>query len=296
VAARLGVPSRDDWPPPYPVASEPLHDEDAPDEEPPPSSLQRKRNEGRNVFRVRSTRAASWAGGGLILGGLVSATSGRALGLLDLGAGNLAEWVLVWTGIAMTSGYAIGRTRRIDYCSDPGCEGPLALEDERCDKCGGRVRGEIARAADRLDAEEALEAGRPLVGKEKRGGRLRLLFKLAMPALILGGILLLLMFLPHRVTVHELRTLGGERKRGTLELRGDVESTSQVLDAITRLSDGKPLSSFALEDDTGTLRIWYDEALVTPPLQKGNTVTVRGSLQADDEAHSYFVAESVRRE
>jgi hypothetical protein len=159
------------------------------------------------------------------------------------------------------------------------------------------VRGEIASAADRLEAEDAFlakAAGRPVPTRNERGVGYKVgrMFRIALPLLVIGGVLFGLQLLPHELTVHDLRTAGGDRKRGTLELSGTVESTEPSPDVLARVSDNRALSSFLLADDTGSVRIFYDESAVAP-LSRGAKVTVKGELQTDADGRSFFVAKSV---
>jgi hypothetical protein len=60
--------------------------------------------------------------------------------------------------VAAGIGYLAGRRLRQDVCSDPGCRARISPGVERCEGCGGFIAGRIARASERLEAEEKLPA------------------------------------------------------------------------------------------------------------------------------------------
>ncbi len=139
--AQLGIPDPLDWPPARRVDASPL----APlDDDPERSAPSEARNHGRAVFRVRAT----WRLSGAFWGGM----AGMFAGLASPG------WILLVIAGGATTGFVAGRTLRRGRCSDPECRHRLRSSEGVCPGCGGSVRGDIARADDRLAAEERLDA------------------------------------------------------------------------------------------------------------------------------------------
>jgi hypothetical protein len=58
-----------------------------------------------------------------------------------------------------TGGHVVGRRVRVPRCS--ACASVVRADATMCPRCGAVLRGDIARLADRLEAEERLEAERP---------------------------------------------------------------------------------------------------------------------------------------
>jgi hypothetical protein len=156
LTARLGLPSRDRWPAPRPVDTSPLREDArfdartrAGDEKP-----RAPRNEGASVFRVRTRWARVLLGfGGGFVGLFVGAVTSVAVEVRSPWLANASAVVLALAAAAY------GRRFEVDRCSDPDCATALPRGLEACPRCGGRIRGVIARARQRLAAEEALEDG-----------------------------------------------------------------------------------------------------------------------------------------
>jgi hypothetical protein len=123
------------------TASEPrpdavlFDDLDLDDDEPPPR---------KTAFRWRTHRGGVGFVAGAVLGMSVAtliASRGSALPLIVFGAAG--------------SGHVIGRRIRVPRCS--GCASVVESTAATCLKCGAALRGDIARLADRLEAEERLD-------------------------------------------------------------------------------------------------------------------------------------------
>ena len=86
---------------------------------------------------------------GLTLGGIALATLGAVLP-----TGPLAGGAAVVTAV----GWALGHRHRRGWCTAVGCAHPLEPSDQVCPGCGAEVVETIARAEDRLAAEERVRA------------------------------------------------------------------------------------------------------------------------------------------
>lgn len=104
----------------------------------------------RNAWRWRTHRGGVGfiAGAVLGVGVAVAVAVPSATPILVIGAAG--------------SGHVIGRRVRVPRCT--GCASVVGASDVHCGSCGAILRGDIASPADRLDAEERLEA-------EQRGER-----------------------------------------------------------------------------------------------------------------------------
>ena len=100
-------------------------------------------NARRIAFRWRTNRG----GVGVIAGAVVG------VGFALIAGRGIAPW-LVFGGAG--SGHAIGRRVRVRRCS--ACSTVVREDADVCPRCGAALRGNIERLADRLDAEERLEA------------------------------------------------------------------------------------------------------------------------------------------
>lgn len=148
----LGIPPREVWPKPQELAHTSLPDDARFDPKDGTSARRPSpRNAGANIFRVRASRRVVWMGWGAALGGVAAIVASRwmaadvtAVGAAGLAAGAIVAAVLGWG------------THR-DTCSDPQCDVVLFAGAETCHRCAGRIRGIIADANGRLEAEEALE-------------------------------------------------------------------------------------------------------------------------------------------
>ncbi|HEU0034093.1 MAG TPA: hypothetical protein VFQ53_25875 [Kofleriaceae bacterium] len=99
--------------------------------------------ERRMAFRWQGNR-----GGMGLIAGMVF---GASLALFVASRGTVPIFVVAGGG----SGHVIGRRVRVARCS--ACVTIVARDAGRCPKCGAELRGDIARLADRLEAEEQLE-------------------------------------------------------------------------------------------------------------------------------------------
>lgn len=97
----------------------------------------------KNAFRWRTTRG----GVGLIAGAVLG--MGVAVVVASQGA---TPWIVFG---AAGSGHVIGRRVRVPRCS--GCASIVSDTSVSCAHCGATLRGDIARLADRLEAEERLD-------------------------------------------------------------------------------------------------------------------------------------------
>ena len=140
--AQLAIPDPLEWPPPRRVDASPLP---LLADDPERTTAIEARNHGRPVFRVRAT----WRLSGAFWGGV----AGMFAGLATPG------WLLLVIAGGATTGFVAGRTLLPGRCSDPECRHRLRAGEVVCPGCGGSVRGEIARADDRLAAEEGLDGG-----------------------------------------------------------------------------------------------------------------------------------------
>lgn len=112
------------------------------------------RAEARRIaFRWRTNRG----GVGVIAGAVVG------VGFALLAGRGVAPW-LVFGGAS--GGHVIGRRVRVPRCS--GCAHVVRGDAVVCPRCGATLRGDIDRLADRLDAEERLDA------EDRLGAEIRL--------------------------------------------------------------------------------------------------------------------------
>jgi len=102
----------------------------------------------RNGFRWETHRGGVGMIAGLALGvGLALATATTPL----------VFWSVSVAGVG--AGSILGRRIRVVRCSN--CATVIGVGAQSCRKCGSVMRGDIARLADRLDAEERLESNEP---------------------------------------------------------------------------------------------------------------------------------------
>jgi hypothetical protein len=102
--------------------------------------------EQRTAFRWRTNRGGLGLIGGAVCGIGFALLAGRSVAPLFALAG-------------ATGGHVIGRRVRVPRCS--ACATVVDIGAGRCPCCGAALRGDIDRLADRLEAEERLEAERP---------------------------------------------------------------------------------------------------------------------------------------
>jgi hypothetical protein len=137
LAVRVGLVPR---PPRSPRPEAPVDEGPAPE----PVVMQRALNGNRPVFRVKGTQS--------VRGGLLGAALGAAAGIAA------GAWAVLGLGLAgLGAGALLGRQRRRDVCADPRCRTALGPGARVCPGCGGRVLGEVARPAERIDREQALQ-------------------------------------------------------------------------------------------------------------------------------------------
>jgi hypothetical protein len=97
----------------------------------------------RTAFRWQTSRSGVGMIAGMVFGGCIA--------IAEPGA-------VVWATFAGGgAGLLVGRRVRVVRCS--GCATIVTAEATTCGRCGAALRGDIARLADRLEAEERLERG-----------------------------------------------------------------------------------------------------------------------------------------
>jgi hypothetical protein len=108
-------------------------------------------SESKLAFRVRRTQETTGA-----FAALAAAMVGTAVAhALGVGLSQAAGFIVLASSSGV--GYALGKTRRRDMCSLPGCAQILAQAIQVCPKCGSTIIGEIRTSADHFAALEALE-------------------------------------------------------------------------------------------------------------------------------------------
>ncbi len=98
----------------------------------------------RDAFRWQTHRGGVGMIAGMVVGGALAVSAPKAVLIGVLAGGG--------------TGHIVGRRVRVMRCS--ACARPLAASAETCRTCGAVMRGNIARLADRLEAEERLEPER----------------------------------------------------------------------------------------------------------------------------------------
>lgn len=161
LAERLGLPPREQWPPP-PAMSElvaPLHDEDEPESEPEERKDEDRgikgMNEGRPVFRVERSMALRLAK----MLALPTAMLGMVAGRMQLGIDLPMGQAIAAAAALGAVGLVVGRMIPDRRCSEPKCGTALDPEMKVCPLCGGTIMGVIHHPRERLAAEEALARG-----------------------------------------------------------------------------------------------------------------------------------------
>lgn len=127
--------------------ADPEEDEEDDDIVVAPRRPRRPPNEGRRVFRVKGDLATPY--------GVRGVAAGAAVALAMTMAGLELAWIPLLVCAAL--GIGLGARVRRDRCSDPDCEQIVDPGDASCTGCGGTIAGEIARASQRLAAEEEIE-------------------------------------------------------------------------------------------------------------------------------------------
>jgi hypothetical protein len=163
MAETLGIPPREDWPPPpdLDVLTAPFEDTgDAEDVEETRRDQDRGSvgiNEGRPVFRVERSmalRLAKMLALPVVLLGMLASRMNLGIEIEMWKAGALAAGL----GLA---GLGIGRLMADVRCSEPKCGTALRPDDKTCPHCGGTVVGAIRHPKERLAAEEAWRQKHP---------------------------------------------------------------------------------------------------------------------------------------
>lgn len=170
---QLGLPPKDQWPPPpdldalrAPFEDEPEDDEDAePEERKDEERGVLGMNEGKPVFRVERSKAMRLA--------KMLALPTVMLGMLS-GRMNMGIEIPMWQAGAAAVGLGllgllVGRMMQDRRCSEPKCGTELDPQMKVCPRCGGTIMGVIGHPKERLAAEEALGRGSlPSVGDQAR--------------------------------------------------------------------------------------------------------------------------------
>lgn len=158
LTARLGVPPRDQWPPPFDLEAltEPFDDEEIDEAEPEERKDEDRgikgMNEGKPVFRVERTMALRLAK----MLALPTVMLGMLAGRMQLGI-DIPMWQAGAVAVGLGAlGLAVGRLIPDRRCSEPKCGNALDPEMEVCPLCGGTIMGVIHHPKERLAAEEAL--------------------------------------------------------------------------------------------------------------------------------------------
>lgn len=100
-------------------------------------------------------------------GSVIGALSGVALGAVAITTlGSVASMPVLFGAavVATALGWAVGAGRKHAWCTASGCAHELSEEDAICPGCGAEVVETIARAEDRLEAEERVREERKALG------------------------------------------------------------------------------------------------------------------------------------
>ncbi len=162
LAGQMGVPPREQWPPPPNLAAltKPFADDD--DDAVAETRLDEDRgvtglNVGKPVFMVDRSMAPRLGRvlfmSTVMLGGVASRMSPGDTGG-DTGGIGMGTIAIAAVGLGLL-GLAIGRLLRDRRCSEPKCGGPLTPDTRVCPRCSGDVVGTIHHPRERLAAEEA---------------------------------------------------------------------------------------------------------------------------------------------
>ncbi len=116
---------------------------------------------GAITFRVESDASVLGALSGVTLGGIAFAALGS---VVPVGA------LVGVTAVLTFLGYTAGSGHKKAWCTASGCAHPLTDDDEVCPGCGAEVVETIARAEDRLEAEERVREERKALRAAEAGG------------------------------------------------------------------------------------------------------------------------------
>jgi hypothetical protein len=117
-----------------------------------------QRPAGAITFRVASDASVLGALSGITVGGMALAALS---GVVPVGG------LIGATAVLTMLGYAVGSGRKRGWCTTVGCAHPLEPDDEVCPGCGAEVVETIARAEDRLEAEERVREERKALAAEE---------------------------------------------------------------------------------------------------------------------------------
>jgi hypothetical protein len=146
---RLAIPASDTWPAVQQRSSESLPDCEVVIREQIDRDAEEFFNRGRNVFRLRFSKAMSKTMAGAA-GGCVVAVGAAYAGLA-------APFAFGLVALSAIAGRIHGSGQYYWECSDSECRSRVGPRQSTCKRCGGTIAGEILKASERLAAEEALE-------------------------------------------------------------------------------------------------------------------------------------------
>jgi hypothetical protein len=299
--ARLGVPPIEAWPAEVPFELASLR-EDALFEPEDEAAVRRAEfarfNEGHPVFRIAETRANTFG----MIGSI--ALSGAACAAAAHVDGPVAGAAIGGAVVGALAGALLGKLRVRYTCSEPRCTSIFPEgEATRCPRCGGSVRGTLDHAQDRLEAEEAIQAGRTpadvrrdLATRDRKRKR-RLALVVGFVGTVAAGFGVLA-WLPRTTSVEEYLADRPELRKTKLALTGRVVEPL-VGNTMVVGDDGTQLLPFRLDDGTGRMIVWCDRSKLSSPLREGDRVRVTGQSFRVADVDSYrsrFIASSVDRE
>lgn len=159
LSERLGLPPREQWPPPpdlevltAPFDDEPAEDDAAPEERKDEDRGVQGMNAGKPVFRVERSKALRLAK----MLAMPTVMLGMVAGRMQIGV-DFPMWQAGVAALGLGAlGLAVGRMLPDRRCSEPKCGAALEPDMEVCPRCGGTVMGVIHHPRERLAAEEAL--------------------------------------------------------------------------------------------------------------------------------------------
>jgi hypothetical protein len=298
--ARLGIPPVETWPPETPFELPELRD-DARFEPIDADTVRRdehaRRNQGRGVWRIASTSGGRLGAAGVVAASVIAGLVAARLEVSVSGA------IVAGAAFGAVGGAWLGR-RFVRYsCSDLGCGAALAPDvTDRCSKCGGSLLGTLDDERDRLEAEDALAAHRPvedlrreLAARRAKRAR-RVLMVVAIVGLVATG-LAVLDALPRAATIAAVERGDDELRRAKVVVTGYVvDSRVGTMSLVDE--KGTPLVPFRLSDDSGRMLVWYEPTTLAPPMREGDHVRATGQsflVDTDDEKKVRFIASGVKR-
>jgi hypothetical protein len=292
LCARLGLPPREVWP-----AEESFELPELPEDAyfvPEAGPKRRPFNDGKTVFRVEESRAASYAVGGLIVGACILSFVGHKLGWRSPGD------TLAGAAIGLALGTLLQGKRSKIHCSDPRCEAAHRSPTlEHCPRCGGTIRATLRSSKDRLEAEDTIEAGQSLAdleetfaARQRRANRRGAVRVAVLVGLLAWGAFHVLV--PARMTVAKLRG-DADLVGAYVRVDGDVIEP-QDGDGMTNPGTGETLMPFFFQDGTDKMHVWCDRSVTGARIAKGAHVRVKGRLEkvmVDGYWYTRFLAETV---